>query len=103
MPDTVPSAPASSVQRQNLGDPSLQARLRHLEHLVQVLKSQRRDNPEANSTANSNPLNPEPAEDDEPPLQCERLNETAGHMVDESRYVHSTNWEAILDDVRTGL
>ncbi len=78
----------------------MQARPRHLERLVQVLKSQRRENSEAGSNPGpGESTNGQDADDEEPPITCKKLSETAGYMVDDLRYVNSTNWEAILDDV----
>ncbi|KAK0611451.1 hypothetical protein B0T14DRAFT_530400 [Immersiella caudata] len=80
-----PSASTASRAKPQISEPALQARLKHLEHLVQVLKSQRR----------------EPAEDalDELPPEVIRSSTKAGLSVDDQRYVDAANWESILDDV----
>lgn len=70
----------------------MHARLKHLEHLVQVLKSQKREAAEANTATASSP------NDDEPlPSHCDR--KLAGVLTDDKRYVEAANWESILDDV----
>ncbi|KAK3936842.1 hypothetical protein QBC46DRAFT_268874 [Diplogelasinospora grovesii] len=76
-------------------DATLQARLRHLEHLVQVLKSQRRDNPEP---APVSPVGESQNAEHRITHGC-NFNESAGHIVGDLRYVDAANWEAILDDI----
>jgi hypothetical protein len=70
-----------------MGEPALQARLKHLEHLVQVLKSQRRE-----------PVD-EAREHEELPVEFILSTEKAGLRAEDRRYVDSTNWESIIDDV----
>ncbi|KAH8890490.1 hypothetical protein GQ53DRAFT_177655 [Thozetella sp. PMI_491] len=82
-----------------LSEPSMQARIRHLEHLVQVLKSQRRDGAEPGPPSGPQPPDGGHSEDEDRQIVCKVLNETAGHIVDDLRYVDSANWEAILDDI----
>ncbi|KAK0649330.1 fungal-specific transcription factor domain-containing protein [Cercophora newfieldiana] len=77
--------PAASRAKPQVKDSAFQARLKHLEHLVHVLKSQRR----------------EPLEDasDELPPDIVRSSAKAGLSADDKRYVDATNWESILDDI----
>lgn len=89
-----------------LNEATLQGRLRHLEHLVQVLKSQRKDSAagpprevvdardvqaEESTEAAQGPLS-----DD---FACKEFRETAGPIHEDQRYFHGANWEGILDDI----
>ena len=95
------SSPASRI-RSLAGDPdALQARLRHLEHLVLVLKSQRRSLTGHESAAHLTQGNVCPRDDPEhdPLLVCPVVRNPAGVIGQDLRYVDSANWEAVLDDV----
>ena len=86
--------------RAALSEPSMQSRIRHLEHLVQVLKSQRRDTTDT-STQDPQPTLRAKAEEDEDKIPCLRFRETVGNLINDLRYVDGANWETILEDVST--
>lgn len=95
-------ARASTRPRQSVNETTLQARLRHLEHLVQVLKSQKRDPdkiPDVDEDSQDVPDANEavPGLVDEP--TCIQFKETAGPIVDDVRYLHGANWEGLLEEV----
>lgn len=92
-PSTVPrsstatSSVSTSRAKGSPGDSALQARLRHLEHLVQVLKSQRRAPADG------------PLDEDNLPVEFVRYTEKAGLRAEDQRYLHADNWESIVDEV----
>ncbi|KAK0713694.1 fungal-specific transcription factor domain-containing protein [Lasiosphaeria miniovina] len=83
-------------------DSALQARLKHLEHIVQVLKSQRRW---AGDTALTVGSEGDQQDDDygegENQFLPRCLKETAGLVTEDQRYIDNANWEAILDHITT--
>ncbi|KAJ9133395.1 Fungal specific transcription factor domain-containing protein [Pleurostoma richardsiae] len=103
-----PSAPSArgagpSRPRQPTSESTLQARLKHLERLVQVLKSQRKDSSSRRGSEAQDVLvdyddemEPGPNIGNE---ACQQFKETAGPIVDDLRYISGANWEAILDDI----
>lgn len=106
-PSPGPSSVSGSAARAKiLHDAPLQSRLRHLEHLVQVLKAQRRDSisgtgnaskaiqPDETSTAKNDSFGK-----DDAGAQCRRIPTTAGPIIDDIRYIDNANWEAILADL----
>ena len=95
-------ARVSARSRQPVNESTLQARLRHLEHLVQMLKSQKRDVDKAPDVEEDSQDVPDandavPGLVDEP--TCIQFKETAGPIVDDVRYLHGANWEGVLDEV----
>ncbi|KAK4209103.1 hypothetical protein QBC37DRAFT_59085 [Rhypophila decipiens] len=76
------------------GEPAMHSRLKHLEHLVQVLKSQKRDAAESSTVAAASP---KPEDDERLPAHCD--NKLAGVLTEDKRYVEAANWESILDDI----
>lgn len=72
----------------------MQARLKHLEHLVHVLKSQKRDTTEGNPVPT---IQSKPSDDEPLPGLCEK--KLAGVITNDRRYFEAANWESILDDV----
>lgn len=71
------------------GDSALQARLKHLEHLVQVLRSQqRRTGPDDKA--------PDP---DDLPREVVALAEKAGLRPGDQRYLDGANWESIMEEI----
>ncbi|KAK3319869.1 fungal-specific transcription factor domain-containing protein [Cercophora scortea] len=88
-------------------DTNMQARLKHLERLVQVLKSQRRENHEVPYVEPASSLSildsqgqsiaELKATDYE--SRCTELKKTHGVLVGDYRYVDAANWEAILDEI----
>jgi hypothetical protein len=115
--DSVPLSPSaglssssSGAARSNrtLNDAPLQSRLRHLEHLVQILKAQRRDgttvptDPSKDGSGPPGETSNAPSDglvDDNGGATCVRVNTTAGPIVEDLRYLDSANWEAILDQL----
>ncbi|KAK5659355.1 hypothetical protein OQA88_1448 [Cercophora sp. LCS_1] len=85
------STPASTGinarAKANTSDSALQARLRHLEHLVQVLKSQHRA-PGHGSLG-----------EDNLPIEFVRYTEKAGLRSEDQRYLHADDWESIVDEI----
>ncbi|KAK4195438.1 hypothetical protein QBC40DRAFT_289059 [Triangularia verruculosa] len=79
-------------------DSAVQARLRHLEHLVQVLKAQRRENIPA-ETSTGLGADGDDFQDDDLPRLSARVRETAGMILSDLRYVDASHWESILSDV----
>lgn len=86
------------------------ARLRHLEHMVQVLKAQMRREESAgtDATASSRGISPVPSslssgalsQETQPDAESTATTKgTAGAMADQTRYVESLHWEAVLDEV----
>lgn len=94
---------ASSSARSKFltNESAVQSRLKHLEHLVQVLKAQRRGNGanEPSEAPVREPLPEEEFEDEVLLTLGQRVRETAGNIFGEMRYVDSSHWEAILSDV----
>ncbi|KAK3994371.1 fungal-specific transcription factor domain-containing protein [Cladorrhinum sp. PSN332] len=81
---------------------AVQARLKHLEHLVHVLKAQKRDSSNTVASYSNPPREGRPEDefdDDEFPALCARVRETAGNIVGELRYVDQSHWETILNDL----
>lgn len=82
-----PSASApTSRSRSQISDPGLQARLKHLERLVHVLKAQRRESVED-------------ANEDALPVEVVKNAAKAGLSPGDQRYLDPANWEAIVDDL----
>lgn len=84
------------------------ARLRHLEHMVQVLKAQmrREESVGADVPASSRGISPVPPSPSVGSMSQETQPDagsmakgTAGAMADPSRYVEVIHWEAVLDEV----
>ncbi|KAK0750568.1 fungal-specific transcription factor domain-containing protein [Schizothecium vesticola] len=70
------------------GDSALQARLKHLEHLVHVLRSQqRRTGPD------------KPPDPDDLPREVVELAEKAGLRPGDQRYLDGANWESIMEEI----
>ncbi|KAK3503244.1 hypothetical protein B0T13DRAFT_486167 [Neurospora crassa] len=102
----------SRNRRGALQDMTAAARLRHLEHMVQVLKAQMRreeggggggaDVPVSSSRAIS-PVPPSPsAQDTQPDAESRAPSKgTAGAMADQTRYVEVIHWEAVYDELTT--
>ncbi|KAK1753729.1 fungal-specific transcription factor domain-containing protein [Echria macrotheca] len=86
---TTTGGSVSTRSRPPLSDMALQNRLKHLEHLVQVLKSQRRDAPEVSQ------------DPDNLPPEFVRYTEKAALRPDDHTYVDSAHWESVLDDITT--
>lgn len=84
-----------------LNELSLQARVRHLEHVVHVLKAEHKSKQTtvAEPPSSSQPGSGEGVDEELVAVDHKRFTETAGPIVQGSRYISSTNWEAILDDV----
>ncbi|KAK4164648.1 putative fungal-specific transcription factor [Cladorrhinum sp. PSN259] len=94
---------ANSRSKTLPNEAAVQARLKHLEHLVHVLKAQKRDN-NANGTPSSanTPRERRPEEEFEDevlPTFGDRVKETAGNIFGELRYVDQSHWETILSDL----
>ncbi|KAK4223087.1 hypothetical protein QBC38DRAFT_447697 [Podospora fimiseda] len=93
---------ANPRSRQLPTDAAVQARLKHLEHLVHVLKAQRRDNSNTAASSSNQPRDGQQEDDfenDELPQLCASARETAGNIVGELRYVDQSHWETILSDL----
>ena len=88
----------STRPKPTANESTLQARLRHLEHLVQVLKAQRKD-VEGENRDPDDAIEAVPGLVDE--STCIEFKETAGPIVDDERYLHGANWEGVLDEVRS--
>ncbi len=85
-----------------LNELSLQARVRHLEHVVHVLKAEHKTKQATVAeppSSSSQPASGEGVDEELVAVDRRRFTETAGPIVQGSRYISSTNWEAILDDV----
>ncbi|KAK3367621.1 hypothetical protein B0H63DRAFT_529337 [Podospora didyma] len=85
---------------------ALQARLKHLEHIIQVLKTQRRDTTDATtgqrlpaSSAQDGLLEHGQAQQEETQDDRERAASAAGLMIEDLKYVDKVHWEAILEDI----
>lgn len=106
-PLSLHSRPGALRHRPPANDLTLQGRLRHLEHLVSVLKSQKREaGGDTQAGSGDGPLHPadDPNLPPRPSTSDPRYStavDTAGSLVGNSRYVDSANWEAILEDVGT--
>ncbi|KAK4465034.1 fungal-specific transcription factor domain-containing protein [Cladorrhinum samala] len=94
-------ASANTRSKQLPNESAIQSRLKHLEHLVQVLKAQRRGNgaSKASDVPVTEPLPEEESEDEVLPTLGQRVRETAENIFGEMRYVDSSHWEAILSDL----
>ncbi|KAK0736649.1 hypothetical protein B0T21DRAFT_367308 [Apiosordaria backusii] len=94
----IPAASDSHRSKPTANESAVQARLRHLEHLVQVLKAQRRENAPAESSANIGTDGDDFHDDDLPRISA-RVREIAGMILSDLRYVDASHWESILSDV----
>ncbi|KAH7635435.1 hypothetical protein B0T09DRAFT_317232 [Sordaria sp. MPI-SDFR-AT-0083] len=105
------SGSGSSRNRKGpLQDMTAAARLRHLEHMVQVLKAQmrREESVGADVPASSRGISPVPPSPSVGSMSQETQPDagsmakgTAGAMADPSRYVEVIHWEAVLDEITT--
>ena len=81
-PSPVPPRPKPQLSEQ-----ALQTRLKHLERLIQVLRSQRRDHEEDAQVS-----------EDHPPEIVE-MAEKAGLRPGDQRYLDGASWESIMEEV----
>ncbi|KAK0724148.1 fungal-specific transcription factor domain-containing protein [Lasiosphaeris hirsuta] len=99
--------PAAPRAKAPLGESALIARLKHLEHIVLVLKSQRRESVDSPSNSGSAlGRSPNPAADpkhDKPEQfpQDWLLYGKKATLTADQRYVDSATWESVLDDITT--
>ncbi|KAK3953822.1 hypothetical protein QBC32DRAFT_386472 [Pseudoneurospora amorphoporcata] len=101
---------SSRNRRGPLQDMTAAARLRHLEHMVQVLKAQvrREESGGTDVPASSRGISPAPpspsvgsmSQETEPDAESTAKG-TAGAMADPTRYVEVIHWEAVLDEITT--
>ncbi|KAK4653421.1 hypothetical protein QC762_507140 [Podospora pseudocomata] len=96
---TTAPAPNSHRSKPAANDSAVHARLRHLEHLVQVLKAQRREAVPVESTAGVAADFGDDFQEDDLPRISARVRETAGMILSDLRYVDASHWESILSDV----
>ncbi|KAB5533447.1 fungal-specific transcription factor domain-containing protein [Coniochaeta sp. 2T2.1] len=99
---TAAAGPAATARSSRLPSAApLQARVHHLERLVQVLKAQQKDSKDDGQAEGKRNLWSDGLVDDLAGCTCPRMATTAGPIVDDLRYLNSANWEAIIDDLAT--
>ncbi|KAJ4398816.1 hypothetical protein N0V85_006187 [Neurospora sp. IMI 360204] len=107
-PTPASQSAGSRNRRGPLQDMTEAARLRHLEHMVQVLKAQMRreesggaDVPASSSAISPVPPSPSVQETQPDAESTAPAKGTAGAMADQTRYVEVIHWEAVLDEITT--